>query len=114
MTSKEPATYTQRHSSLNRPMCSLHRMADNMLVVSGVRSITVAATDTGALVTDRCSVKVRKQDRRPVSRSRHLLPGAPKGLHLVTRRRGRETISWRMDLYMRTTQGGMLGDNTWT
>ena len=55
----------------------------------------------------------RKEERSPVSRSRHLEPGGPRGLHLKTIRRKVDTNNWRPDRKMMMTQGGREGERVW-
>ena len=99
----------QIESSLNSPTCSPHSSTESRLVTTGVRSRMVAQRLAGARVTARYRESRRKLLRRPDTRSRHRVPGGPKGLDLVTSIRGRESSSWRRHLYRVTDQGGSAG-----
>ena len=55
----------------------------------------------------------RKEDSRPVSRTLHLPPGGPSGLHLNTIRRQLDSRSCRLERNMMMTQGGREGDSVW-
>ena len=52
----------------------------------------------------------RKEDKRPISSTCHLVPGGPRGLHLNINRRQRETNNWMLERKMMMTQGGREGD----
>ena len=52
----------------------------------------------------------RKEERRPVSRTFHLVPGGPRGWHLNTTSRQMETNNWRLERKTMMTQGGREGD----
>ena len=55
-------------------------------------------------------VASRREDRRPLSMTCHLVPGGPRGLTLNTTSRQTETNNWRPERKMMMTQGGREGD----
>ena len=58
-------------------------------------------------------VAKRKEERRLVSRTLHLPPGGPSGLHLSMISRQLDNNNWRLERNMMMTQGGREGDNVW-
>ena len=52
----------------------------------------------------------RREERRPISKTCHLVPGGPRGLHLNTNSRQTDTNNWRLERKRMMTQGGREGD----
>ena len=55
----------------------------------------------------------RKEERRPINNTCHLVPGGPRGWHLNTTSRQTDTNNWRLERKTMMTQGGREGDRVW-